>query len=67
MNGTDKKDRRLYVTPDEVRLLHDLMMGHVAIRIESRKLEPWESHLLTKMGKASARAAKVEHLAQSLS
>jgi len=50
----------MYLTPEEVRLLHALMMGHVIGQIKSGELEPWESKLLTNMGKASARAVKTE-------
>lgn len=49
------KDRRYYFTPDELKLLQTLVMVHVAGRIESREIEPWEARLLAKLGTAWAR------------
>ena len=49
--------RRWYIAfgVEDIELLHILVMAHVASRLESREIEPWEARLLAKLAKASNR------------
>ena len=46
------RDIRLWFLPEELTLLHTLVMDHVGRRIADRELEPWEAKLLAKLGRS---------------
>lgn len=49
------RDIRLWFAPQEIELLHALLLDHVYKCIASKDLEPWEAKLLAKVGKSCNR------------
>lgn len=49
------RDIRLWFLPEELNLLHTLVLDHVGRRIADRELEPWEAKLLAKLGRSRNR------------
>lgn len=52
-----KRDIRLWFLPEELNLLHALLLNHVYHSIANQDLEPWEAKLLAKVGKSCNKCA----------